>query len=327
MAPPAAALEKHRVALTGHCYRMLGSAMDADDAVQETMVRAWRSLDRFDGRSSLRTWLYRIATHVCLDALAERARRGRPVEEGPPGTVEDHLETRPRTHWLEPIADARAIPVDVDPAERAVLRQSIRLAFVAALQHLPPRQRAALILAEVLGWSAAEIADGLESTVAAVNSALQRARATLAERELGTAKPVLTASQAAMVERYVAAFERYDVEALTQLLREDATLSMPPYTLWLRGREAIGRWLLGREAGCRGSRLLPAPACGSPAFAQYRPVPGGGHRAWALLVLEVAGDRVASMTSFLDVETVFPRFGLPLVLTPEERAAASLDGR
>jgi RNA polymerase sigma-70 factor (ECF subfamily) len=327
MAPPAQALEEHRVALTGHCYRMLGSAMDADDAVQETMVRAWRALDRFDGRSSLRTWLYRIATNVCLDALAERARRARPVEEGPPGTVEDTLETRPRTHWLEPIADARAVPVDVDPAERAVLRQSIRLAFVAALQHLPPRQRAALILAEVLGWSAAEIADGLDTSVAAVNSALQRARATLAARELGELKPALSAAQAAMVERYVAAFERYDVEALTALLREDATLSMPPYTLWLQGREAIARWLLGRGAGCRGSRFVPAPACGSPAFAQYRPASGGGYRAWALMVLEVAGDRVASMTSFLDVQGLFPRFGLPLSLPPEERAAASMAGR
>jgi RNA polymerase sigma-70 factor, ECF subfamily len=316
MPPPAAELEDHRSALTGHCYRMLGSAVDADDAVQETMVRAWRSLERFDGRSSLRTWLYRIATNVCLDALADRARRARPVEEGPAGTVEDALETRPRAHWLEPVPDARAVPLDVDPAERAVLRQSIRLAFVAALQHLPPRQRAALLLTEVLGWSAAEVAEGLGTTVPAVNSALQRARATLATRDLGEgdARGALTDAEAALVERYLAAFESYDVDALTALLREDATLSMPPYTLWLRGRDAIRAWLLGRGAGCRGSRLVPTQACGSPAFAQYRPAPGGGHAPWALIVLELSGERVASMTSFLDTASVFPVFGLPMKL-------------
>src|SRR5437867_2778047 len=178
-----AQLEQHRTALTGHCYRMMGSAVDADDAVQETMVRAWRSLGRFDGRSSLRTWLYRIATNVCLDALADRSRRARPIEEGPEGSVNDALEARPRTHWLEPVPDARVLPTDADPSEQVVLRQSIRLAFVAALQHLPPKQRAVLLLTEVLGWSPAEIADSLDLSVAAVNSALQRARARVATRE------------------------------------------------------------------------------------------------------------------------------------------------
>jgi RNA polymerase sigma-70 factor, ECF subfamily len=314
-------LEQHRAALTGHCYRMLGSAVDADDAVQDTMVRAWRSLDRFDGRASLRTWLYRIATNVCLDALAARSRRARPMEEGPVGTVDDMLVERERTHWLEPIADARAVPTDADPAETAALRESIRLAFVAALQHLPPKQRAALLLTEVLGWSAAEVAESLATTVAAVNSALQRARATLATRDLGDSRACLPAAQAALVERYVAAFERYDVDALTSLLHEDATLSMPPYTLWLSGPAVIGTWLLGRGAGCRGSRLLPTSACGSPAFAQYRPAPAGGHRAWALIVLELRGERVARMNSFLDVETLFPRFELPLELPPQPLAA------
>ncbi len=306
-------LEPHRAALTGHCYRMLGSVGDADDAVQETMVRAWRSLDRFDERSSVRTWLYRIATNTCLDALSDRARRERPIEAGPLGTVDDTLEQKPRTHWLEPIPDATAIPADGDPAEHAILRQSIRLAFVAALQHLPPKQRAALILTEVLGWSAAEVATTLDTSAASVNSALQRARATLATRPLGDAPAALSHAHAVLVDRYVAAFERYDVDALVALLTEDGTLSMPPYTLWLQGREAIGKWLAGRGAGCRGSRLVPTMACGSPAFGQYRQ---GGREPWALIVLELRGERIASMTSFLDTKTLFPRFGLPLVLSP-----------
>ncbi len=307
-------LEEHRTALTGHCYRMLGSAVDADDAVQETMVRAWKSLDRFDGRASLRTWLYRIATNVCLDMRSARSRRAHPMEEGPAGTVDDALETRPRTHWLEPIPDALAVPADADPAERAVLRQSIRLAFVAALQHLPPKQRGVLLLTEVLGWSAAEVAESLETSVAAVNSALQRARATLATRDLGAARAPLSDTEAALAERFAAAFERYDVDGLTALLREDATWSMPPYRLWLRGHESIRTWLLGRGAGCKGSRLVPTAACGSPAFGQYRPAPGGGYHAWALQVLEVEGDRIAGASFFLDTETLFAKFGLPLDL-------------
>jgi len=306
-------LEQHRTALTGHCYRMLGSVGDADDAVQETMVRAWRSLDRFDERSSLRTWLTRIATNTCLDALSDRSRRERPMESGPLGTIDDTLEERPRTHWLEPIPDAKAIPADGDPAEQIILKQSIRLAFVAALQHLPPKQRAALILTEVLGWSAAEVATTLDTTTASINSALQRARATLATRPLDDAPAALPAAHIALVDRYVTAFERYDVDALVALLTEKATLSMPPYTLWLRGHEAIGQWLAGRGAGCRGSRLVPTMACGSPAFGQYRQ---DGREPWALIVLELRGDRIGSMTSFLDTATLFPQFDLPLQLSP-----------
>lgn len=310
-------LEEHRAALTGHCYRMLGSAAEADDAVQDTMVRAWRSLDRFEERSSLRTWLYRIATRVCLDALSDRARRARPMELGPVGSIDDELAMLPGSRWVEPIADSRAVPADADPAERAVLRQSIRLAFVAALQHLPPRQRAALLLAEVLGWSAAEVADSLDMSVAAVNSALQRARATLASRDLGAGHGPLSDAQSTLLDRYVDAFERYDVNALTALLHQDATLSMPPYSLWLRGHEPIRTWLLGRGAGCRGSRLMPVEACGSPGFGQYRPAgPEGGHRAWALVVLELSGDRIAAWNSFLDTEALFPRFDLPATLPP-----------
>jgi RNA polymerase sigma-70 factor, ECF subfamily len=312
--PPAAdELEPHRDALFAHCYRMLGSPIDADDAVQETMVRAWRSLDRFDGRSSLRTWLHRIATNVCLDELADGSRRARPIEERPAGCVDDPLETRPRAHWLEPVPDARVLGHAADPAERAALRQTIRLAFVAALQHLPPKQRAALLLTEVLGWSAAEAAETLDTSVAALNSALQRARATLASRDLGEPADV-SAAHAELVDRYVAAFERYDVGALTALLARDATLSMPPHTLWLRGRDAIAAWFTGRGAGCRGSRLVATAACGSPAFGQYRPAPEGGHRAWALIVLELSGDRIGAMTSFLDTERLFPSFGLPPAL-------------
>src|SRR5215813_12323085 len=308
-------IETHRPALRGHCYRMLGSAVDADDAAQETVIRAWKGLNQFDGRSSVRTWLYRIATNVCLDEVAKRGRRARPMEEGPPSSGSpslDKLIQRPRTHWIEPIADDSVIAPDADPSERAMLRQSIRLAFVAALQHLAPKQRAALLLVEVLGWSAVEVADSLATSVAAVNSALQRARSALANRNQGAAE--LSQSQKEMVNRYVAAFESYDIEGLSSLLREDATLCMPPYELWLQGPESIRTWMLGMGSGCRRSRLLPIAACGSPAFGQYRPSPEGGHKAWALIVLELSENRIAGVNSFLDTETLFPRFDLPLEL-------------
>ena len=309
-------VEAHRPALTGHCYRMLGSVVDAEDATQETMIRAWRSLDRFDGRASLRTWLYRIATNVCLDELTDRGRRARPMEEGAPSSGSPPmgaLVQRPHTHWIEPIPDVQALPADADPSERAMLRQSIRLAFVAALQHLAPRQRAVLLLMEVLGWSAAEVAETVGISVAAVNSALQRARATLAKRRYG-ASAELSESQQHLVNRYVVAFERYDVDELTGLLQQDATLSMPPYVLWLRGPEEIRTWLLGIGSGCRGSRLVPTAACGSPAFGQYRATPEGGHKAWALIVLELSGESIGGWNSFLNTEVLFPRFGLPTFL-------------
>ncbi len=312
-------LELHRAALTGHCYRMLGSACDAEDAVQETMVRAWKALARFDGRSSLRTWMYRIATNVCLDALSSKARRARPIEEGPVGTVDDELETRPRTHWLEPIPDARMLPSDADPFETVALKQSTRLAFVAALQHLPPRQRAALLLTEVLGWSAQEVSASLEMSVAAVNSARQRARATLAARNVSLTSEPLSDSQAELLEKYVDAFHEYDVDALVALMRADATLSMPPYTLWLQGPEAIRAWLLGRGKGCRGSRLIPTEACGSPAFAQYRRATDGSYTPWSLTILELAGERIKAWNAFLDTERLFPLFGLPMRLEADGR--------
>ena len=312
-------LEAHRAALTGHCYRMLGSVFDAEDAVQETMVRAWQNLSRFEGRSSLKTWLYRIATNVCLDQLASRGRRVRPMDERPVGTVDEVLETRDRIHWLEPVPDDRVLPSGADPYEQAALRQSIRLAFVSALQHLPPKQRAALLLAEVLGWSAAEVAECLETSVASVNSALQRARATMKtlEGDGGADRAAaLTPEQAVLLERYVEAFHRYDIDSLVALLRDDATLSMPPYTLWLQGPDAIRAWLLGRGIGCRGSRLVPTAASGAPAFGQYRLSPDGVHRPWSLTVLELSGDRIAGWNAFLDTGRLFPLFGLP----PELRA-------
>jgi len=304
-------IEAHRQALTGHCYRMLGSAVDADDATQETIIRAWKNADQFEGRAALLTWLYRIATNVCLAELSNRRRRARPIEERPAGSPMDALVQHPRTHWIEPIPDARAIPADADPSERAMLRQSIRLAFVAALQSLAPKQRAALLLVEVLGWSVAEVAETLGTSIASVNSALQRARATLAGRNWRAVPSALTESQEQMLNRYVAAFERYDVDQLVALLRDDATFSMPPYTLWLRGPESVRAWLLGIGAGCRGSRLLATAACGSPAFGQYKLDPHDGHKPFALVVLELCGDHIAGWNSFLDTETLFPKFGLP----------------
>ena len=314
----AALLEQYRPALTGHCYRMLGSVVDAEDAVQEAMLRAWKGIDRFREQASLKTWLYRIATNVCLDALSSTNRqRIRPLESSDrPGTVTDDLVLgqRPREHWVEPIPDAAALPAaeDCDPEERLLLRESIRLAFVAALQYLPPRQRAVLLLTQVLNWSAAETAESLGMTVAAVNAALQRARATLASRNPAVVPRALSPEQEDLVRRYAEAFERYDVAAMTAMLHEEATLSMPPYDLWLQGHDSIAKWLLGHGIGCRGSRLVPVDACGgTPAFAQYR---RDGREPWALMLLELDGDRITSMTSYLDVETLFPRFGLPMRL-------------
>lgn len=297
----------------GHCYRMLGSPFEAEDAVQETMVRAWRALSGFDGRSSLQTWLYRIATNVCLDALKDRTRRCRPMEEGPAWsatTAPHQLERLPDGHWLEPLPEHLAIPDYVDPATRLSLRQSIRLAFVAALQHLPPKQRAALLLTEVLGLSVSETAESLNTSVASINSALQRARASLQERgvALETAPHGLDPLQSELVERFAHAFEAYDVEALTKLLTTDAVMSMPPYSLWLQGPAEIGTWLSGTGAGCKGSKLVPVPASGVPAFAQYRQ---GGTQPWAILTLELRKDAVACLTYFLDTAKLFPLFELP----------------
>jgi RNA polymerase sigma-70 factor (ECF subfamily) len=309
-------LEQHRAELTAYCYRMLASPFEAEDAVQETFLRAWRGFERFEGRAALRSWLYRIATNVCLDMLDGRKRRALPMDLGPAREPEAaNLNTLPEVTWIEPMPDGRVAP-DGDPAEVAVARETIRLAFIAALQHLPPRQRAVLILCEVLRWKASEVAELLDTSVASVNSALQRARATLEASDVDGAStaPLVDEADAELLARYVDAFERYDMDALTALIHEDATQSMPPYDLWLSGRDDIFSWWVGPGAGCRGSRVIPTTAAnGAPAFAQYKPSSTGeGYEPWALQVLEVANGKIVGFTFFLDTETIFPLFGLPL---------------
>jgi RNA polymerase sigma-70 factor (ECF subfamily) len=307
-------IEKHRPELLGYCYRMLASPFEAEDAVQETMLRAWRSLERFEGRSALRSWLYRIATNVCLDMLSGRSRRATPMDLGPAREpVVENLATRGEATWIEPIRDDA---LGGDPAELAQRSETIRLAFVAALQHLPPRQRTALILCEVLRWKASEVAELLETSTASVNSALQRARETVQSSEMraGDVAEGLGEPEKEFLERYVAAFEAYDMDALRDVIAEDASQSMPPYELWLQGREDVLSWMFGPGRECRGSKLLAAPrANGCVAFGQYKPSASGeGYEPWALQVLEMSGEgRVGRLTYFLDTERLFPLFGLP----------------
>ncbi|MEV0428520.1 sigma-70 family RNA polymerase sigma factor [Micromonospora sp. NPDC050495] len=311
----ASQLETYRSELTGYCYRMLGSVFEAEDAVQETFIRAWRGFDRFEGRAALRSWLYRIATNVCLTMLGSAQRRILPMDLGPAGSgrATDPGEPRPEEIWVGPAPDGRILPERSDPAEVVAARESVRLAFVAALQHLPARQRAVLILREVLAWSAQEVAELLDTSVASVNSALQRARATLATADTGAdVYQPMDDEQQALLARYVRAFEAYDLAALTTLLHEDVTLSMPPVPLWLRGADDILAWMTGTGSGCRGSRLVPVAANGMPAFAQYRPsATGVGHEPWGLTVLRLSGGRIAEITNFLDTDRLFPLFGLP----------------
>jgi len=316
MEAPPAEPETYRRELTGYCYRMLGSAFDAEDAVQETMVRAWRKGEQFEGRASLRSWLYRIATNVCLDMLRGRSRRAAPVELGPAlPPVESSLAAMlPEGSWVSPIADERVLPAEADPAELAELRESVRLAFVAALQQLPPRQRAVLILCEVLRWQASEVATLLDTSVAAVNSALQRARAGLAAAPT-TQHAALDGDDSALLARYVDAFERYDIDTFVTLLHEDAIQSMPPFAMWLRGADDIRTWMLGVGAECRGSRLTTLAVNGGPAAAQYRADPAGGYAAWGVHVLDVVDGRISEIHTFLDMAgppgELFAQFGLP----------------
>ena len=310
-------LEQYRPELTAHCYRMLASPFEAEDAVQETMLRAWRSFDRFEGRAALRSWMYRIATNVCFDMLNGRKRRPRPMDLGPAREPDAANLNVPDVAWLEPLPLAVAEPSDADPAEVALSRETLRLAFVAALQHLPPRQRAVLILCEVLRWKASEVAELLETSSASVNSALQRARATLSDAEVSIADSpsspqTLDESDRELLARYVEAFEAYDIDRLTDLIREDATQSMPPFDLWLSGRDDIFTWWFGPGIGCKGSKLVPVDgANGRPAWGQYKPDPDGGYTPWALLTVEISEGRIGEMTFFLDTEKLFPLFGLP----------------
>lgn len=315
---PMVQLEPYRTELTAYCYRMLGSPFEADDAVQEAMTRAWKAFDRFEGRSSLRSWLYRIATNVCFDHLDGRRRRALPMDLGPANRFDQGIGAPlPESTWVLPMPDGRVVPSDADPAEQAMVRDSVRLAFVAALQHLPPRQRAVLVLREVLRWEASEVARLLDTTVASVNSALQRARATLAAADLQPSADLsgLDDEHRALLDRYEEAFLRYDIEALVALLHEDATLTMPPFPFWLQGAEEAGRfWASPEPSKCRNSRLMPVEVNGAPGYAQYKPsADGSRHEAWCLQVVQVAGDHIERIDYFLDTPTVFPLFGLPLV--------------
>ncbi|MCU1353945.1 MAG: sigma-70 family polymerase sigma factor [Acidimicrobiales bacterium] len=308
--------EAHRRELTAHCYRMLGSGFEAEDAVQETMVRAWRSAEAFEGRSSVRSWLYRIATNVCIDMLRGPQRRARPMDLGPSGTADAALDAGLPGHtWVEPVPDGSVLAEGGDPGDVAAARDGVRLAFVAALQLLPPRQRAVLILREVLRWKAEEVAVLLDTSVPAVNSALQRARATLDTTDAAElTTPPTDPGQRELLDRYVQAFEAYDITSLVALLHDDATFCMPPFALWLRGPVEVGRFLVGTGAGCRGSRLVPTAANGCAAFGSYKPVAPGVHEPWALQVLEVSGGRISGWHNFLDAAALFPAFGLPLRL-------------
>jgi RNA polymerase sigma-70 factor (ECF subfamily) len=309
-----AELESYRRELIGYAYRMLGSAFEADDAVQETMLRAWRNMDQFEGRSSLRSWLYRIATNVCLDMLADRKRRARPMDvrqaqsaDTPlPPPIEDAA-------WIEPIPDVEVLSDGADPVEQAIERESIKLAFMAALQHLPAKHRAVLILREVLRWHADEVAQLLDTSVASVNSALQRARETMGKRNVTLDAPAaeIDADKQALLARYLSAFERYDMDALTSVLREDVDWNMPPYDLWLNTHEDVVKWCLGQGIGCKGSRLIPISVNGSPGFAQYKPGAPGRLEPWSVQVVEFDDGKISGITFFLDTQRFFPRFGLP----------------
>jgi RNA polymerase sigma-70 factor (ECF subfamily) len=312
--------EPYRRELTGYCYRMLGSGSDAEDAVQETLLRAWRAADRFEGRSSVRSWLFRIATNVCFDEHRSSRRRIRPMDLGPASPPdESHLGgLRTDLPWVSPIADDRVLPAHTDPAEVAAHRDTIRLAFVTALQNLPAKQRAVLILSEVLKWRATEVAELLDTSVPAVNSALQRARAGLAAASEAPPAPPLDPDQAELLARYVDAFERYDIDRLVTLLHDDAVMSMPPFPMWVAGAADIGAFMVQPgPMGCKDSRLIPVHANGCPAFAQYKPDPAGGRSPWALQVLEISNGRIGGFHCFLDTRSIFPLFGLPSHLPTE----------
>jgi RNA polymerase sigma-70 factor (ECF subfamily) len=306
-----AELKEHRRDLTGFCYRMLGSGAEAEDAVQETFVRAWKAIDRFEGRSSVKSWLYRIASNVCIDMHRAPQRRARPMDLGPSSTVAAaQLRPQPENTFVQPVADERVIDVDGDPADVATARETIRLAFVAALQHLPARQRAVLILCEVLRWQATEVAELLDTSVASVNSALQRARATLASLDPDQLDTTVDPEHEALLQRYVAAFEAYDMTKLAALLRDDVVISMPPHDLWLQGIPEVIGWMEGPGHGCAGSKLIPVQVNGTAGFASYKPAPSGRLEPWAIQVIEVKDGAISGHHNFLYPE-LFADLGLP----------------
>jgi RNA polymerase sigma-70 factor (ECF subfamily) len=308
-------LEPFRVELTGYCYRMLGSGFEAEDAVQETLVRAWRSFDRYDERrASLRTWLYSIATNICLDMLRGAQRRALAMDLSRASSAGAGIgEPTSEQIWIQPIPDSVALPMNSNPEDWAVQHETIRLAFVAALQHLPPRQRAVLILRDVLCWQAEEVAHLLETTVASVTSALQRARSTLKAVDLTSGEPFRPSDRAQreLLTRYCDAFERHDITSLVALLHEDATMSMPPFMWWLRGRDQIRQAMLDPDASCEGARLVPTVANGSPAFWQMRPGPDGGYVPFGLVLLDVFEGLIIGITTYLDADRLIPLFGSP----------------
>ncbi len=316
-------LERLRPALTGYCYRMLGSGFEAEDATQEAMIRAWRAADTLADPAALKSWLFRIATNVCFDQIEGRKRRARPVDLAGVGDAETPVGAPlPETAWVLPIADSQAVDPGADPAAQTAERETLRLAFVAALQHLPARQRVVLVLCEVLRWRAKEVAELLETSVASVNSALQRARATLDELALEDAEAPARPSdedERRLLEQYLEAFAEYDIDRIVALLRYDVVFDMPPLALWLRGPAQVGEFMLGQGAACRGSKLIAVRANGCPAFASYKPDPeSGAWLPWSLTVLEpVAADRggpaVAGVHNFLQpfLPSLFESFGVP----------------
>ncbi|MCU1686333.1 MAG: polymerase, sigma-24 subunit, subfamily [Amycolatopsis sp.] len=308
--------ERFRRELLAHCYRMLGSVQDAEDLVQETYLLAWRGRTTFEGRSSLRTWLYRIATNVCLKALEHRSRRPLPSGLGGPGD-DPHQplgSSRPEVPWLQPLPDALVSGDATDPAMIAVARAGTRLALIAALQYLPARQRAILILRDVLGWRAAEVAAVLATTTAAVNSGLQRARAQLTSVSPaadGLAEPAETV-QRALLDRYATAFARRDIAGLTALLTEDVVWEMPPIPVWFAGRDRVGALLGLKCPAAGGSRLVPAAANGQHAFAMYAHRSDGLYHAHSLQVFTFRGSLISRVTAFHGAE-LFTTFRLPQV--------------
>lgn len=326
-------LERLRPALTGYCYRMLGSGFEAEDATQETLMRAWKRSDTLAEPAALKSWVFRIATNVCLDQIEGRERRARPVDLSGQGEADSPLGAPlPESSWILPVADSQVVDPEADPATQAAERESLRLAFVAALQHLPARQRVVLVLREVLRWSAQEVADLLETSVASVNSALQRARATLDELSLEDAEAPARPSdedERRLLEQYLDAFAEYDVDRIVALLRYDVVFDMPPLPLWMRGPENVGRFMLGPGAACAGSKLISLEANGCPAFASYKPDPeSGAWLPWSLTVLEMEATGgvpvVAAVHNFLQpfLPQLFTGFGLPEHRTDADPAIA-----